>query len=83
MSLVSGLGEQKMKGRAAKLFTFNGLNREPVEEAMRGYRCSGYDSVNIGDTLTALADLTPLEYIDLDKPTIAMYFRVNNSPFLA
>ena len=83
VSLVSGLGEQKMKGRAAKLFTFNGLNREPVEEAYAGdiVALAGYDSVNIGDTLTASADLTPLEYIDLDKPTIAMYFRVNNSPF--
>lgn len=42
---------------------------------------AGYDSVNIGDTLTAVSDMTPLEYVDLDKPTIAMYFRVNNSPF--
>jgi len=83
VSLVSGLGEQKMKGRATKLFTFNGLNREPVEEAYAGdiVALAGYDSVNIGDTLTASADLTPLEYVDLDKPTIAMYFRVNNSPF--
>lgn len=83
VSLVSGLGEQKMKGRAAKLFTFNGLNREPVEEAYAGdiVALAGYDSVNIGDTLTASADLTPLEYVDLDKPTIAMYFRVNDSPF--
>jgi GTP-binding protein len=72
-----------MKGRATKLFTFNGLNREPVEEAYAGdiVALAGYDSVNIGDTLTASADLTPLEYVDLDKPTIAMYFRVNNSPF--
>lgn len=83
VSLVSGTGEQKMKGRATKLFTFNGLNREPVEEAYAGdiVALAGYDSVNIGDTLTATIDLTPLEYVDLDKPTIAMYFRVNNSPF--
>ena len=83
VSLVSGTGEQKMTGRATKLFTFNGLNREPVEEAYAGdiVALAGYDSVNIGDTLTATIDLTPLEYVDLDKPTIAMYFRVNNSPF--
>ncbi len=83
VALVSGKGDQKMKGRATKLFTFNGLNREPVEEAYAGdiVALAGYDSVNIGDTLTDATDPTPLEYVDLDKPTIAMYFRVNNSPF--
>lgn len=81
--LVSGTGKQKMKGRATKLFTFNGLQREPVEEALAGdiVALAGYDTVNIGDTLTAVEDPTALEYVDLDKPTIAMYFRVNNSPF--
>lgn len=83
VALISGKGDQKMKGRATKLFTFNGLNREPVEEAYAGdiVAMAGYDSVNIGDTLTDATDPTPLEYVDLDKPTIAMYFRVNNSPF--
>ncbi|MBO6523509.1 MAG: translational GTPase TypA [Balneolaceae bacterium] len=83
VALVSGRGDQKMKGRATKLFTFNGLQREPVEEALAGdiVALAGYDSVNIGDTLTAISDPTPLVYVDLDKPTIAMYFRVNNSPF--
>ena len=81
--MVSGKGEQKMKGRATKLFTFNGLNREPVDEAYAGdiVALAGYDGVNIGDTLTDASDPTALEYVDLDKPTIAMYFRVNNSPF--
>ncbi|XWN36213.1 MAG: translational GTPase TypA [Balneola sp.] len=83
VALVGGKGDQKMKGRATKLFTFNGLNREPVEEALAGdiVALAGYDTVNIGDTLTDASDPTPLEYVDLDKPTIAMYFRVNNSPF--
>ncbi len=83
VALINGQGEQKMKGRATKLFTFNGLQREPIEEAYAGdiVALAGYDSVNIGDTLTDVADPTPLGYVDLDKPTIAMYFRVNNSPF--
>ena len=83
VALISGKGEQKMKGRATKLFSFNGLQREPIEEGFAGdiVALAGYDSVNIGDTLTAASDPTPLEYVDLDKPTIAMYFRVNNSPF--
>lgn len=83
VALMSGTGEIKEKGRATKLFTFNGLNREPVEFASAGdiIALAGYESVNIGDTLTCSTDLKPLQYMNLDQPTIAMYFRVNNSPF--
>ncbi|MEO1021075.1 MAG: translational GTPase TypA, partial [Bacteroidota bacterium] len=83
VSLLSGQGQQREKGRVTKLFTFNGLQRMPVEEADAGdiIAMAGYDGINIGDTLTDTTDLTPLAYLDLDQPTIAMYFRVNNSPF--
>src|SRR5699024_3483191 len=74
---------QKEKARATKLFTFNGLQREPVEKAGAGdiFALAGYEEVDIGDTLTDTADMTALEYYDIDQPTMAMYFRVNNSPF--
>jgi len=83
IALLNRKGEQKEKARATKLFTFNGLQREPVEEAGAGdiFAMAGYEKVDIGDTLTATSDMTPLEYYDIDKPTMAMYFRVNNSPF--
>ena len=83
LALVNGKGDVKSKGRATKLFSFSGLKREPVDQAVAGdiAAIAGYEGVHIGDTLTASSDLTPLSYIDLDKPTIAMYFRVNNSPF--
>tara|TARA_R100001143_G_scaffold63605_1_gene73830 strand:- start:57185 stop:59005 length:1821 start_codon:yes stop_codon:yes gene_type:complete len=81
--LVDRKGKQKMKGKATKLFTFNGLNREPVDKALAGdiFALAGYDAVEIGDTLTDISDPTPIEYYDIDQPTMAMYFRVNNSPF--
>lgn len=83
VALMDGKGKVKEKARATKLFTFEGLKREPVEKAQAGdiIALAGYEEVNIGDTLTDTADMTPLEYVDLDQPTIAMYFRVNNSPF--
>ncbi len=81
--LVDRKGTQKVKGKATKLFTFNGLKREPVDEALAGdiIAMAGYEEVEIGDTLTDSLDPTPIEYYDIDQPTIAMYFRVNNSPF--
>ncbi|HBX66242.1 MAG TPA: translational GTPase TypA, partial [Balneolaceae bacterium] len=83
VALMDGKGKVKEKARVTKLFTFNGLQREPVENAQAGdiIALAGYEEVNIGDTLTDTSDMKPLEYVDLDQPTIAMYFRVNNSPF--
>ncbi len=81
--LLDRKGKQKAKGKATKLYTFNGLTREPVDEALAGdiFAMAGYDAVEIGDTLTDISDPTAIEYFDIDQPTMAMYFRVNNSPF--
>jgi len=76
-------GKTKQKGRATKLFTFSGLERIPVETVGAGdiIALAGYEETNIGDTLTDISDMTPLKYFDIDMPTIAMFFRVNDSPF--
>lgn len=81
--LVDRKGTRKMKARATKLFTFHGLNREPVDMAPAGdiFAMAGYEDVEIGDTLTDISDPSPIEYYDIDQPTMAIYLRVNNSPF--
>ncbi len=83
IALLGADGKVKEKGRATKLFTFNGLKRDPVEVAEAGdiIAMAGYEDVHIGETLTATSDLSPLGYTDIDQPTMAMFFRVNNSPF--
>lgn len=83
IALLDREGNLKEKAKATKLFTFNGLKREPVEKAIAGdiFALAGYEQVDIGDTLTAATDMTALEYYDIDQPTMAMFFRVNNSPF--
>ena len=81
--LLDRKGNQKAKAKATKLFTFKGLNREPVDQAFAGdiFAMAGYEAVEIGDTLTDISDPVPLDYYDIDQPTMAMYFRVNTSPF--
>jgi GTP-binding protein len=81
--LMDRKGKQKAKGKATKLYTFSGLSREAVEVGQAGdiFAMAGYDAVGIGDTLTDSSDPVPIEYFDIDQPTMAMYFRVNNSPF--
>jgi len=83
ITLLSHEGEIKQKARATKLFTYHGLKREPIENSEAGdiIALAGYPDVNIGDTLADSKDATPLPFMNIDKPTLAMYFRVNDSPF--
>src|SRR5699024_3781034 len=83
IALLDGEGELKEKARATKLFTFKGLQREPVDKAVAGdiFALAGYEQVDIGDTLTDTSDMTAIDYYDIDQPTMAMFFRVNDSPF--
>lgn len=81
--LVDRHSTLKEKGKATKLFTFAGLGKETVDEAVAGdiIALAGYDTADIGDTLTAAEEMSAVAYMDIDTPTIAMYFRVNDSPF--
>lgn len=83
IALLNRTGELKEKARATKLFTFSGLKREPVDKAVAGdiFALAGYEKVDIGDTLTDVSDMSSLDYYDIDQPTMAMFFRVNDSPF--
>ena len=83
VSLVRPDATVVKKARATKLFTFRGLQREPIEEAIPGdiIALAGFEESEIGFTLADASDTTPISFVDIDQPTIAMYFRVNSSPF--
>jgi GTP-binding protein len=70
-------------GRITKIFTFNGLERVEVSEAGSGdiVLIAGLADIDIGETVTIDPDAKPLPAIAVDKPTIALTFLVNNSPF--
>jgi GTP-binding protein len=71
------------KTRVSQLYAFEGLKREPVEQAGFGeiVALAGIENINIGDTITSVENPQPLPVIAVDEPTIAMIFGVNNSPF--
>ena len=81
--LVRPTGDITQKGNISKLFTFDGLKRVAVDETEPGdiIAIAGFEDVHIGDTITGIEDPTPLEHVIIDQPTLAMYFRVNTSPF--
>jgi len=71
------------KTRVKELYVFEGMKREPVENAGVGeiVALAGFDDINIGETITLVDNPKPLPVINVDEPTIAMIFGVNMSPF--
>jgi GTP-binding protein len=69
--------------RVSKIFAFDGLKREEVNEASAGdiIAIAGMEDVDIGETIADAADASPLSFVSIEEPTIAMNFLVNNSPF--
>lgn len=80
---VRNLSGEVRSGRVTKLFTFRGLVRQEVPEALAGdiVMIAGLPDIYIGETITANADQEALPAISIDEPTICLNFLVNNSPF--
>ncbi len=74
-------GEVK-KTKVVSLYQIDGLARKPVESATVGdIVCfSGAGDITIGDTLTAVSNPEPLEFVRVSEPTMEMTFMVNDSP---
>ncbi len=70
------------KTRIVSLLQIDGLSRVPVTEARMGdIICfSGAEDINIGDTITSVACVEPLEFVKVSEPTMEMTFSVNDSP---
>jgi GTP-binding protein len=71
------------KTRITKLFSFEGLKRvdETIGKPGDILAIAGVEGITIGETVTSADDPKPLPHIQIDEPTIAMTFTVNNSPF--
>ncbi len=74
--------EGSASGKVVKLMRFEGLAKAEIESASVGeiVAVAGITDVEIGETLTAPDVVEPLDFIEIDEPTIAMTFSVNDSP---
>lgn len=70
------------QGRASKVLAFRGLERTGVEEAEAGdiVAIAGLPEATVSHTICALEVTEPLPAQPIDPPTLAMTFRVNDSP---
>ena len=75
--------EKNVRGKIVQLFEYVGLKRVPLELGKAGdiVCIAGIENAQIGDTVCSPLETTPIEFVQIDKPTVEMTFMVNNSPF--
>ncbi len=80
---VENLEGNTRPGKITKLFTFRGLARQEITEAIAGdiVLVAGLTDIYIGETISESADQEALPAISIDEPTISLNFLINNSPF--
>src|SRR5499433_4016767 len=70
------------QGRVSKVLAFRGLERQPIDEAFAGdiVAIAGLPEATVAHTICVPDVDTPLPAQPIDPPTLAMTFRVNDSP---
>jgi len=74
---------RRERASVTALFTFSGMGQVETKHASAGeiVGLTGFEEVFIGETLTDREERTPLQFVDIDPPTIRMRILVNDSPF--
>lgn len=70
------------RGKIVKLMRHEGLSKREVQEARAGeiVAIAGISDIEIGQTLCDPNQIEALDFVEIDEPTIAMTFSVNDSP---
>ncbi len=72
-----------IRSKISKIFEYNALATSEAETAIAGniVGLSGFEEVDIGETIAASEDSEPLPFTQVDPPTVMMFFSVNDGPF--
>lgn len=70
------------KSKITKLFTYNGITREPVEEVQAGDICviAGFSKATVSNTICSEEITQPIPSTEIDPPTISITIFPNTSP---
>lgn len=81
--LIKKPNGEKRTGKITKLYTFKGIKKEEVKEAVAGdiVMIAGIADIYIGETICESDEQNPMPAISIDEPTISLNFLVNDSPF--
>ncbi|MEG1500547.1 MAG: translational GTPase TypA, partial [Clostridiales bacterium] len=75
--------ELLQKCKISAIYQFQGIGKVPVEQASAGdiVAFSGFEDVNIGNTICDSEHIWPIPFVKISEPTVEMTFSVNDSPF--
>ncbi|MCB1236890.1 MAG: translational GTPase TypA, partial [Verrucomicrobiae bacterium] len=78
-----GKDGDRERGKVTKIFEYSALATRDSELGVAGniVGVSGFEDIDIGDTLGATEDTEPLPFVEIDPPTVQMQFCVNDGPF--
>lgn len=72
-----------IRGKILKIIGFDGLKKVELLEAKPGdvVGIAGIEEVKIGDTICNPNQIIPGPRIEIEEPTVSMFFLINDSPF--
>lgn len=75
--------EKPQRAKISKVFEYNALATSEAESAVAGniVGLSGFEDVDIGETIAFDAEVEKLPFVEIDPPTVMMSFSVNDGPF--
>ena len=75
---------KRVRAKITKVFEFTGLGTTETQSAVAGniVGLSGFEDIDIGDTLTADEAGHALPFTQIDPPTLEMQFCVNDGPLV-
>ena len=76
-------GEAPQRAKISKIFEYNALATAETQQAVAGniVGLSGFEEVDIGETIAASEETQALPFTEVDPPTVMMSFAVNDGPF--
>lgn len=76
-------GEKPQRAKISKVFEYSALATSETNDGIAGniVGLSGFEDVDIGETIAANQEDEPLPFVEIDPPTVMMSFAVNDGPF--
>jgi GTP-binding protein len=71
------------RSKITKVFEYTALATGEVQSGGAGHivGLSGFEDVDIGETIAAAAESEPIPFVEIDPPTVMMSFAVNDGPY--
>ncbi|HWZ95597.1 MAG TPA: translational GTPase TypA [Opitutaceae bacterium] len=82
--VIRNSDSKRVRAKVTKIFEFTGLGtaEAPTGEAGNIVGISGFEDIDIGDTIALTEDAHPLPFTEIDPPTLEMQFCVNDGPLV-